>query len=219
MSSLLFFERAKFGVLSVETAAARKEVPTSSLEEAWASLEVSKISPEESLVEVKAAFEELYSNYFSKEGTPAQGNRVYAWDSWNLLLGFDEILQQMKDRANREVEALRNREEKSVKIMACWQDDNKVLSHKIASLEAKLLKASSQEDLYHCMSWGPEMTPTYWHHVLLPMMLVSIGAQMCCLQLPVVFQLTPSSKDKCVPPLVGTIVALFALQHHNYLRL
>ncbi|KAJ9068173.1 hypothetical protein DSO57_1031316 [Entomophthora muscae] len=29
--------------------------------------------------------------------------------------------------------------------MACWQDDNKVLSHKIASLEAKLLEALSHE--------------------------------------------------------------------------
>ncbi|KAJ9086631.1 hypothetical protein DSO57_1001913 [Entomophthora muscae] len=29
--------------------------------------------------------------------------------------------------------------------MACWRDDNKVLSHKIASLESKLLEALSQE--------------------------------------------------------------------------
>ncbi|KAJ9053838.1 hypothetical protein DSO57_1020431 [Entomophthora muscae] len=29
--------------------------------------------------------------------------------------------------------------------MACWRDDNKALSHKIASLEAKLLKALSQK--------------------------------------------------------------------------
>ncbi|KAJ9077423.1 hypothetical protein DSO57_1016877 [Entomophthora muscae] len=29
--------------------------------------------------------------------------------------------------------------------MSCWQDDNKVLSHKIASLEAKLLEFLSQE--------------------------------------------------------------------------
>ncbi|KAJ9048628.1 hypothetical protein DSO57_1033039 [Entomophthora muscae] len=146
MSSLISSERAKFRVICVETAAARKEVPTSTLEEAWASLEVSKVAPEESLVEVKAAFEELYTNYFSKEGTPAQGNIIYAWDSWNLLLGFDKILQQVKDRANCEIEALRSREEKSVKIMAHWRDDNKVLSKKIASLEANLLEALSQEN-------------------------------------------------------------------------
>ncbi|KAJ9070219.1 hypothetical protein DSO57_1010704 [Entomophthora muscae] len=47
--------------------------------------------------------------------------------------------------ADREIEALRAREEKSVEIMACWWDDNKVLSEKIASLEAKLFKALSQE--------------------------------------------------------------------------
>ncbi|KAJ9090109.1 hypothetical protein DSO57_1005846 [Entomophthora muscae] len=29
--------------------------------------------------------------------------------------------------------------------MACWRDDNKALSHKIASLETKLLKASSKD--------------------------------------------------------------------------
>ncbi|KAJ9081597.1 hypothetical protein DSO57_1012927 [Entomophthora muscae] len=172
MSSLLLFERAKFGVLCVETAAARKEVPTSLLEEAWESLEVSKIAPEESSIEVKAAFEELYSNYFAKEGTPAQGNKIYAWDSWNLLVEWDKILQQVKAKANCEIEALRAREEKSVEIMAHWQDDNKVLSHKIASLETKLLENSSKEgngnksqgqdndrmnwldlDLSHCASW------------------------------------------------------------------
>ncbi|KAJ9070770.1 hypothetical protein DSO57_1004020 [Entomophthora muscae] len=145
MPSLLKFERAKFGVLCVETAAARKEVPTSTLEEAWTSLEVTKTVPAKSLVEVKAAFEELYSNYFAKEGTPAHGNQIYAWDAWNLLVGWDEILQQVKEMANCEIEALRAQEEKSVEIMACWRDDNKVLSNKIASLEAKLLKALSQE--------------------------------------------------------------------------
>ncbi|KAJ9071166.1 hypothetical protein DSO57_1000171 [Entomophthora muscae] len=118
MSSLLSFEREKFGVIFVETEAARKEVPTGSLKETWASLEVSKIAPEESLVEVKAAFEELYSNYFAKERTPAQGNQVYSWYSWNLLLGFNEILQQVKAMANCEIEALRARDEKSVEIMA-----------------------------------------------------------------------------------------------------
>ncbi|KAJ9072594.1 hypothetical protein DSO57_1025974 [Entomophthora muscae] len=142
MPSLLKFERAKFGVLCVETAAARKEVPTSTLEEAWTSLEVTKTVPAESLVEVKAAFEELYSNYFAKEGTPVQGNQIYAW---NLLVGWDEILQQVKEMANCEIEALRAREGKSVEIMARWRDDNKVLSEKIASLEEKLLKALSQE--------------------------------------------------------------------------
>ncbi|KAJ9060758.1 hypothetical protein DSO57_1027400 [Entomophthora muscae] len=145
MSSLLKFERAKFRVLQVETVAARKEVPTSSLEEAWDSLEVTKTVPEESLVEVKDEFEELHSNYFAKEGTTAQGNQIYAWDAWNLLVGWDEILQQVKEMVNCEIEALRAREEKSVEIMACWWDDNKVLSHKIAPLEAKLLKALSQE--------------------------------------------------------------------------
>ncbi|KAJ9083738.1 hypothetical protein DSO57_1031758 [Entomophthora muscae] len=29
--------------------------------------------------------------------------------------------------------------------MACWRDDNKVLSHKIASMKAKLLEAFSQK--------------------------------------------------------------------------
>ncbi|KAJ9077254.1 hypothetical protein DSO57_1018486 [Entomophthora muscae] len=145
MSSLLNFERAKFGVLYVETAAARKEVPTSLLEEAWASLEVTTTVPKESLVEVKAAFEELYSNYFAKEGTPAQGNQIYAWDSWNLLVGWDKILQQVKAKANCEIEALRAREEKSVEIMAHWWDDKKVFSHKIASLETKLFEALSKE--------------------------------------------------------------------------
>ncbi|KAJ9063061.1 hypothetical protein DSO57_1003992 [Entomophthora muscae] len=116
MSSLLLFERAKFGVLCVKAAAAeRKEVPTSLLEEAWASLEVSKIAPEEYLVEVKAAFEELYSNYFSREGTLAQGNQK----------------QRGKEYQN---------------YGSLERDDNKALSHKIASLEAKLLKALSQED-------------------------------------------------------------------------
>ncbi|KAJ9067746.1 hypothetical protein DSO57_1036049 [Entomophthora muscae] len=142
MPSLLKFERAKFGVLCVETAAARKEVPTSTLEEAWTSLEVTKTVPAKSLVEVKAVFKELYSNYFAKEGTPAQGNQIYAW---NLLVGWDEILQQVKEMANCEIEALRAREEKSVEIMAHWRDNNKVLSDKIASLEVKLLKALSQE--------------------------------------------------------------------------
>ncbi|KAJ9083854.1 hypothetical protein DSO57_1030377 [Entomophthora muscae] len=47
--------------------------------------------------------------------------------------------------ANCEIEALRAREGKSVEIMARWRDNNKVLSNKIASLEAKLLKALSQE--------------------------------------------------------------------------
>ncbi|KAJ9077688.1 hypothetical protein DSO57_1014310 [Entomophthora muscae] len=145
MPSLLKFERAKFGVLCVETAAAIKEVPTSTLEEAWTSLEVTKTIPAKSLVEVKAAFEELHSNYFAKEGTPAQGNQIYAWDAWNLLVGWDEILQQVKEMVNHEIEALRAGEEKSVEIMAHWQDNNKVLSKKIASLEAKLLKALSQE--------------------------------------------------------------------------
>ncbi|KAJ9056785.1 hypothetical protein DSO57_1029504 [Entomophthora muscae] len=137
--------RAKFGVLCAETTAARKEVPTSTLEEAWNSLEVTKTVPAESLVEVKAAFKELYSNYFAKEGTPVQGNQIYAWDAWNLLIGWDKILQQVKEMANCEIEALRAQEEKSVEIMACWWDDNKVLSKKIASLEAKLLEAFSQE--------------------------------------------------------------------------
>ncbi|KAJ9065946.1 hypothetical protein DSO57_1014566 [Entomophthora muscae] len=145
MSSLLSFEKAKFGILCVKAAALRKDVPTSSIEESWSSLEVTKTAPEESLVEVKAAFEELYSNYFTKEEIPAQGKRIYAWDSWNLLLGFNDILQQVKDRANCEIEALRNREEKSVEIMACWWDNNKALAHKIASLEKKLLEALSQE--------------------------------------------------------------------------
>ncbi|KAJ9083557.1 hypothetical protein DSO57_1033602 [Entomophthora muscae] len=145
MSSLLNFERTKFGVLCVETNAARKEVPTTLLDEAWASLEVTKTVPAKSLVEVKAAFEELYSNYFAKEGTPVQGNRIYAWDAWNLLVGWDEILQQVKEMANCGIEALRAQEEKSVEIMARWRDDNKVLSKKIASLETKLLEASSQE--------------------------------------------------------------------------
>ncbi|KAJ9064373.1 hypothetical protein DSO57_1031437 [Entomophthora muscae] len=110
MSSLLNFERAKFGVIYVETAAARKEVSTSLLEEAWASLEVTKTAPEEALVEVKAVFEEFYSDYFTKEGTPAQGNQIYVWDSWNLFIGFDKILQQVKAMANCEIEALRARE-------------------------------------------------------------------------------------------------------------
>ncbi|KAJ9059226.1 hypothetical protein DSO57_1004540 [Entomophthora muscae] len=145
MSSLLIFERAKFGVLCVETAAARKEVPTSLLEEAWASLEVTKTVLEEFLVEVKAAFKELYSDYFAKEGTPTQGNQIYEWDSWNLLVGWEKILQQVKAKANFEIEALRAREEKSVEIMACWRDDNKALSHKIASLETKIFKALSKE--------------------------------------------------------------------------
>ncbi|KAJ9077951.1 hypothetical protein DSO57_1011690 [Entomophthora muscae] len=145
MSAFLNFERAKFGVLCVETAAARKEVPTSLLEEAWASLEVTKTVPEESLVEVKAVFEELYSNYFAKEDTPTQGNQIYVWDSWNLLVGWDKILKQVKAKANCEIEALRAREEKSVDIMACWRDDNKVLSHKISSLETKLFEAFSKE--------------------------------------------------------------------------
>ncbi|KAJ9078698.1 hypothetical protein DSO57_1003969 [Entomophthora muscae] len=145
MSALLNFERAKFGVLCVETAAARKEVPTSLLEEAWASLEVTKTVPEESLVEVKAAFKELYSNYFAKEGTPAQGKQIYVWDSWNLLVGWDKVLQQVKSKVNREIEALRAREEKNIEIMACWWDDNKVLSHKIASLKIKLFEALSKE--------------------------------------------------------------------------
>ncbi|KAJ9065569.1 hypothetical protein DSO57_1018152 [Entomophthora muscae] len=47
--------------------------------------------------------------------------------------------------ADCEIKALRARKEKSVEIMARWQDGNKALSHKIASLEAKLLKALSQE--------------------------------------------------------------------------
>ncbi|KAJ9078411.1 hypothetical protein DSO57_1006825 [Entomophthora muscae] len=154
MPSLLKFERAKFGVLCVETASAtRKEVPTSTLEEAWTSLEVTKTVPAESLVEVKAAFEELYSNYFAKEGTPVQGNQIYAWDAWNLLVGWDEILQQVKERVNCEIEALRGREEKSVEIMACWRDDNKALSKKIASLEAKLLKVLSQEGNGNKSQW------------------------------------------------------------------
>ncbi|KAJ9074356.1 hypothetical protein DSO57_1007205 [Entomophthora muscae] len=131
MPSLLKFEKAKLGVLCVKTAAARKEVPTSILEEAWTSLEVTKSVPAKSLVEVKAVFEELYSNYFSKEGT--------------LIQGWDEILQQVKEMVNCEIEALRAQEGKSVEIMTCWQDDNKVLSKKIASLEAKLFKALSQE--------------------------------------------------------------------------
>ena len=58
---------------------------------------------------------------------------------------WDEILQQVNEIVNREIETLRAREEKSVEIMACWRDDNKALSHKTASLEAKLLKALSQE--------------------------------------------------------------------------
>ncbi|KAJ9057848.1 hypothetical protein DSO57_1018738 [Entomophthora muscae] len=119
MSFLLLFEREKFGVLCVEVTAARKEVPTSSLEEAWASLEVSKIAPEESL------------------------RRNPGTRKLSLCMGLLEL--DVRDRANCEVEALRNREEKSVKIMACWKDDNKALSHKIASLEEKLLKALSQE--------------------------------------------------------------------------
>ncbi|KAJ9070958.1 hypothetical protein DSO57_1002174 [Entomophthora muscae] len=142
MPSLLKFGRAKFGVLCVETAATRKEVPASTSEEAWTSLEVTRTVPAKSLVEVKAAFKELYSDYFAKEGTPAQGNQIYAW---NLLVGWDEILQQVKEMANCGIEALRAQEEKSVEIMACRRDDNKVLSEKIASLEAKLLKALSQE--------------------------------------------------------------------------
>ncbi|KAJ9078570.1 hypothetical protein DSO57_1005413 [Entomophthora muscae] len=145
MSSLLNFERAIFGVLCVETAAARKEVPTSLLEEAWESLEITKTVPEESLVELKAAFEELYYNYFAKEGTHAQGNQIYVWDSWSLLVGWDKILQQVKAKENCEIKALRAKEEKSIEIMACWRDDNKVLSHKIASLETKLFEALSQE--------------------------------------------------------------------------
>ncbi|KAJ9090618.1 hypothetical protein DSO57_1000469 [Entomophthora muscae] len=129
----------------METAATRKEVPTSSLEEAWESLEVTKTVPEESLVEVKAAFKELYSNYFAKEGTHAKGNQIYAWDFWNLLVGWDKILQQVKAKENCKIEALRAREEKSVEIIDRWRDDNKVLSHKIASLETKLLEALSKE--------------------------------------------------------------------------
>ncbi|KAJ9071178.1 hypothetical protein DSO57_1000181 [Entomophthora muscae] len=126
MSALLNFERAKFGVLCVETAASRKEVPTSLLEEAWASLEVTKNVPEESLVEVKVVFEELYSDYFSKEGTPSQGNQIYVWDSWNLLLGCDKILQQVKAKANCEIEALRARKEKSIENKSRGQDNGRM---------------------------------------------------------------------------------------------
>ncbi|KAJ9072631.1 hypothetical protein DSO57_1025445 [Entomophthora muscae] len=115
MPSLLKFERAKFGVLHVETAAARKEVPNSTLEEAWTSLEVTKTVPAKSLVEVKAVFKDLYSDYFEKEGTPVQGNQIYAWDAWNLLVRWNEILQQVKEMANREIEALRAQEEKALK--------------------------------------------------------------------------------------------------------
>ncbi|KAJ9056559.1 hypothetical protein DSO57_1031775 [Entomophthora muscae] len=129
MSSLLLFERAKFGALCVEAAATRKEVSTSLLEEAWESLEVSKIAPEESL-----------------RGNPSTRKSSLCMGFLNLLLGFDEILQQVMDRANCEVEAYRNREEKCVKIMAWWRDENKVLTQKIVSLEAKLLEDSSQED-------------------------------------------------------------------------
>ncbi|KAJ9069970.1 hypothetical protein DSO57_1013261 [Entomophthora muscae] len=149
MPSLLKFERAKFGVLCVETAAARKEVPTSTLEEAWTSLEATKTVPAKSLVEVKAAFEELYFNYFAKEGTPAQGNQIYAWDAWNLLVGWNEILQQVKEMENCKIEALRAREEKSIEIMAHWWNDNKVLSNKIASLEAKSLKLCPRKSQGH----------------------------------------------------------------------
>ncbi|KAJ9051506.1 hypothetical protein DSO57_1003858 [Entomophthora muscae] len=52
--------------------------------------------------------------------------------------------------------------------MACWRDDNKVLSHKIASLEAKLLKALSQEgnsnksqrqdNVLEASAWGISIT-------------------------------------------------------------
>ncbi|KAJ9048286.1 hypothetical protein DSO57_1036612 [Entomophthora muscae] len=158
MPSLLKFERAKFGVLCVEITAAKKEVPTSTLEEAWTSLEVTKTVPAKSLVEVKAAFKELYSDYFAKEGTPAQGSQIYAWDAWSLLVGWDEILQQVKDILNCEIEALRAQEEKSIEIIARWRDDNKVLSNKIASLEAKLQKAFSQEEF---LTWISSI-PTTW---------------------------------------------------------
>ncbi|KAJ9055341.1 hypothetical protein DSO57_1004858 [Entomophthora muscae] len=60
------------------------------------------------------------------------------------MVGFDEILQQVKHVVNQEIEALKEREEKSVEIMARWRDDNNLLSQKIASLEVKLAK-----DLFH----------------------------------------------------------------------
>ncbi|KAJ9080702.1 hypothetical protein DSO57_1022106 [Entomophthora muscae] len=40
--------------------------------------------------------------------------------------------------------------------MACWRDDNKALSQKIASLEAKLLGSLSQEDLDLSHSHHPQ---------------------------------------------------------------
>ncbi|KAJ9067300.1 hypothetical protein DSO57_1000881 [Entomophthora muscae] len=61
MSSLLLFERERFGVLHVEKAAARKEVPTSPLEEAWESLEMTKTVPQESLVEKELLLREIES--------------------------------------------------------------------------------------------------------------------------------------------------------------
>ncbi|KAJ9082358.1 hypothetical protein DSO57_1005223 [Entomophthora muscae] len=185
MPSLLKFERAKFGVLCVKTAAARKEVPTSTLEEAWTSLEVTKAVPAKSLVEVKAAFEELYFNYFAKEGTHVQGSPIYAWDAWNLLVGWDEILQQVKEMANCEIEALRAREEKSVEIMARWWDENKVLSKKIAYLEAKLLEALSQEGNNNKsqgqdngrMDWlGLDPSHIYWKKYLIALITILINS-------------------------------------------
>ncbi|KAJ9090008.1 hypothetical protein DSO57_1007002 [Entomophthora muscae] len=76
---------------------------------------------------------------------PAQGNIIYAWDSWSLLLGVDKIFQQMRDVANREIEVLKLWEEKSVEIMIKWENENKGLNQKIVSLETKLTKALLQE--------------------------------------------------------------------------
>lgn len=107
MFSQQYFVKAKFDDLRIETAAARKEVPEKSLGDACEDLEVVKIFLKDSLVKNKAAYKDLYYEYFSKEGAPIQGNRVYTWDPWDLPLGFDKIFKQTKDAANQEIKGFR----------------------------------------------------------------------------------------------------------------
>ncbi|KAJ9048767.1 hypothetical protein DSO57_1031522 [Entomophthora muscae] len=73
MSALSSSKKAKLVVASVKGLALQKDTPKISLKMFWEGLEAVKTSPRGSLEEAKDAFEEVGSDYFSRDRTPALG--------------------------------------------------------------------------------------------------------------------------------------------------
>ncbi|KAJ9054173.1 hypothetical protein DSO57_1017477 [Entomophthora muscae] len=140
MSSLLSFERAKFGALCVETADTRKKVPEVSFNEAREILEVTNTVPKESLVEVKEAIKEIYTDNFLPRKEPLLKEIKFMFGIYGTWW------QTKKLKLSRQ-------ERKKVEIMAKWHDQNKALSQKIASLEVPVVGVSQDMTMLILTGW------------------------------------------------------------------